>query len=72
MFQGNLKNSQMYPLCTLIYIICDIGVAKIYRSSIPSMKSEKPSPDSHLDDSVVLLKERLGSAYLVTKTRLGQ
>ena len=34
------------------------------------MKPEMPSPDSHLDDSVVLLKERLGSAYLVTKTIL--
>ena len=39
----------------------------MHYSSIPSLKHEKPSPDSHLDDSVVLLKERLGSAYLVTK-----
>ena len=65
MFQGNLKILSIYPSFSFYYYSSRV----LY---IPSLKSEKPSPDSHLDDSVVLLKERLGSAYLVTKTRLGQ
>ena len=58
-------------MCTFIpYYIVAVQYTIYTCSSIPSLKPEMPSPDSHLDDSVVLLKERLGSAYLVTKTIL--
>ena len=59
-------------MCTYIpYYVVAVQYTMLYTcSSIPSLKPEMPSPDSHLDDSVVLLKERLGSAYLVTKTIL--